>query len=309
MASAALLSLGLGACDGSGNQDSSGRASSVSTFTGLPGRPAPVLAVKIDNVPSARPQTGLGKADIVYVEQVEAGQTRILAVFSSHTPAKAGPVRSARESDLELLRQFGEPDLAYSGVQSKLQPLLEAAPLHARPPEKVPSAYSRDNSRPAPHNLYVDTGRVLAVPPSASDAPDIGFRFGDMPKGGHPVAERTVRFPVGRYGFTWSQDEHRWLVSMDGQAARTTDGGRLGAATVVVQYVKVRPSRFHDRWGAVSPYTESVGSGTAFVLRDGKGYDVRWKRGSAQEGTEFTTASGDRMAFARGPVWVLFAAR
>src|SRR5438445_484147 len=40
-----------------------------------------VLAVKIDNVAQARPQTGLATADTVYVEPVEGGLTRLLAIF------------------------------------------------------------------------------------------------------------------------------------------------------------------------------------------------------------------------------------
>ncbi|HEV2451009.1 MAG TPA: DUF3048 domain-containing protein, partial [Streptosporangiaceae bacterium] len=56
-----------------------------------------VLAVKIDNIVNARPQTGLTRADIVYVLPVEGGLSRFLAVFSSHYPPVIGPVRSARE--------------------------------------------------------------------------------------------------------------------------------------------------------------------------------------------------------------------
>jgi Protein of unknown function (DUF3048) N-terminal domain len=86
-----------------------------------------VLAVKIDNLAPARPQTGLAGADIVYVLPVEGGLSRFLAVFSSHFPPVIGPVRSAREDDLELLRQFGRPAFAYSGAQPQLLPVVERA--------------------------------------------------------------------------------------------------------------------------------------------------------------------------------------
>src|SRR5690349_21574806 len=47
-------------------------ASAPTALSPFTGRPAPidrpVLAVKIDNVRPARPQTGLGRADVVYVE-------------------------------------------------------------------------------------------------------------------------------------------------------------------------------------------------------------------------------------------------
>ncbi|MFB9839019.1 DUF3048 domain-containing protein, partial [Actinoallomurus acaciae] len=84
-------------------------------FTGAPaGADGPVLAVKIDNTRSAKPQLGLRSADIVYVEQVEGGLSRIMAIFSSKLPSSVGPVRSARISDLHLLPQFGRPAFAYS---------------------------------------------------------------------------------------------------------------------------------------------------------------------------------------------------
>src|SRR5262245_45110297 len=88
-----------------------------SPFTGEPVRSlSRVLAVKIDNIVNARPQTGLTHADIVYVLPVEGGLSRFLATFSSDYPPVIGPVRSAREDDLGLLRQFGRPAFAYSGA-------------------------------------------------------------------------------------------------------------------------------------------------------------------------------------------------
>ncbi|MFD8207763.1 DUF3048 domain-containing protein [Streptomyces sp. NPDC059695] len=279
----------------------------LSPFTGLPARPAPVLAVKIDNVPAARPQTGLGAADLVYVEQVEGGVTRLLAVYSSHLPDLTGPVRSARESDIALLGDFGRPVLAYSGAQSALNPLLRAAPLHLVSEGTAPGAFRRSSVRPVPHNLYVRPGRALAAAPGAGDARDIGFRFGPAPPGGTPVTSSTVRYPAARYTFTWSAADRAWRVAMDGREARATDTGPLTPETVVVQRVTIRPSRFHDRLGSVSPYSETVGSGTALVLRDGRSYEARWSRPSAASGTTFTTPDGAPLPFATGQVWIVLA--
>ena len=83
-----------------------------------PGNPnnGPVLMVKIDNIGPARPATGLGSADVIYVEPMEGGLTRIAAVFSEHIPSVVGPVRSARQTDYDLLAQYGKPTFAYSGA-------------------------------------------------------------------------------------------------------------------------------------------------------------------------------------------------
>ncbi|MEU8530554.1 MULTISPECIES: DUF3048 domain-containing protein [Streptomyces] len=284
-------------------------ATGRSPFTGLPAEPAPVLAVKIDNVQAARPATGLGTADLVYVEQVEGGVTRLLAVYSDHLPDRVGPVRSARESDIALLRPFGRPALAYSGAQSALNPLLRAAPLHLVSEGSDPAAFLRSGSRPAPHNLYVLPARALAAAPDATDARDIGFRFGSAPADGTPVNSTSVRFPAARYTFTWSAPDEAWRVAMDGRTATSTDTGPLTPETVVIQYVTVRPSAFHDRFGSVSPYTETVGSGKALVLRDGRSHEARWNRASAGSRVAYTTPDGTPLNFARGQVWVVLAPR
>ncbi|MFD6277521.1 DUF3048 domain-containing protein [Streptomyces sp. NPDC060209] len=270
---------------------------------------ADVLAVKIDNVAAARPPTGLEKADIVYVEQVEAGLSRILAAYSSDVPSVIGPVRSARETDLELLRQFDEPTLAYSGAQSALRPSIEAAPLEALPPSKAPDAYFRSGDRAAPHNLYLRPGKIPHASNGVNAAEDIGLRFAAPPPGGTPVNGRTVSYPSARFAFTWAADRDQWLVSMDGTPARTASGDRLGAATVVLQEVDVQPSRFRDRGGNTSPFSATVGSGSATVLRDGKSYDVAWERNTARSATGFTIRDGEPMTFATGQVWIVLVPR
>jgi hypothetical protein len=266
----------------------------------------PVLAVKIDNVPAARPQAGLDAADVVYVEPVEGGLSRLMALYATRLPSSVGPVRSARESDLELLRQFDQPVLAFSGAQKKLLPRIADAPLRAESPEENPGAYVRDSTRPAPHNLYLRPGELLPSAPGPK-ALTTGFRYGTAPAGGRAETSHTVRYPAARFTFTWSASRDRWLVAMDGDPAITPGGKRLTPATVVVQYVDVRESSLHDFRGNHSPYAETVGSGKAEVLRDGKAHAATWRRGSATDGTAFTAADGEPLRFADGQVWVVFA--
>ncbi|WP_308798853.1 DUF3048 domain-containing protein, partial [Streptomyces sp. UH6] len=154
--------------------------------------PSGVLAVKVDNVAPARPQTGLAQADVVYAEQVEAGLSRLMALYATRLPPAVGPVRSARETDLRLLRQFDEPVLAYSGSQSRLRPLIEAAPLRAESPGNRPEAWYRTDDRPAPHNLYLRPRRLVDGPAGREALTAAGFREGPAPSGGEPEPERTV---------------------------------------------------------------------------------------------------------------------
>src|SRR3712207_2257043 len=62
----------------------------------------PALAVKIENSVQARPQTGLGDADVVWEEVVEGGIARYVAVYHSSFPEQVGPVRSVRPMDAAI---------------------------------------------------------------------------------------------------------------------------------------------------------------------------------------------------------------
>ncbi len=281
------------------------RAQLVSPFTGEPvktlGR---VLAVKIDNIVDARPPDNLTSADIVYLLPVEGGLSRIFAVYSSHIPNVIGPVRSAREDDLELLRQFGRPGFAYSGATPHLLPFIARARLVNLYYLDDYSAYFRDDNRVAPHNLYAYGSVLRAELRGASTARDIGFRFGPAPPGGRPTTSFTVSYPEATFTFRWWARSHRWLVWMDGTQATDAAGGNLGAATVIIQDTDVRTSRFRE-YGFRPPYAQSTGSGTAVVLRDGRAWRVHWSRPNPDSGTTYTLPSGARMTFAPGQEWVV----
>jgi Protein of unknown function (DUF3048) N-terminal domain/Protein of unknown function (DUF3048) C-terminal domain len=277
----------------------------VSPFTGERVKSlGPVLAVKIDNIIYARPQTGLTRADIVYVLPVEGGLSRFMAIFSSHIPPVVGPVRSARQDDLELLRQFGRPAFAYSGAQTRLLKVVEHAHIEDLYAGLV-GGYYRDYQRAAPDNLYASTRTLLAEAKHASHAHSIGFQFGSAPpRGGRPTRRMSVSYPAASFTFTWSARKQRWLVWMDGARAASTEGPQLSAATVVIQHTDVSTSGFIEE-GRRPPYAHSTGQGTAVVLRNGRAYKVHWSRPKATDGTTFTMPDGRPMTFAPGQVWIV----
>jgi Protein of unknown function (DUF3048) N-terminal domain/Protein of unknown function (DUF3048) C-terminal domain len=264
----------------------------------------PVMAVKVDNTARAHPQVGVDSADVVYVEEVEGGLTRLAAVYSSSYPSAVGPIRSARISDIELLRQYGSVGLVYSGSQRAMVKPLRASSLRLVSLDAGSRGFRRAADRPAPYNVI---GNLPALRKRAGDGvstpTSVGYRFGSAPAGGRSASAVDVRWPAARLRATWSAGERRWLLAMDGKASRKPDGRQLGATTVVVQRVEVVPSRFRDVNRNRTPDSRTVGSGSALVLRDGRVYDARWTRRTAADPTTYTI---DRRpaVFAAGQVWV-----
>lgn len=277
-------------------------APSTTTPGTPPGQPGAII-VKIDNVSGARPQTGLSAAQVIYVEPVEAGLSRLAAVFTGPLPPRVGPVRSSRETDIDLLAQWGRPSFAYSGAVPELVARLHAtAWLVNASQSDVPGAYQRDHSRPAPHNLYVFPSRL----PNGVGASQPVLEYGAAPAGGAPAADRQVRYPAARYDFHWSAAANRWLVSLDGTSLTSTESGQLGAATVVLQQVRTTPGTYReDTSGNRAPIAQTVGSGPVTVLRDGLAFDGTWSRPTAADPTRFQTVSGLPLPVAAGPVWIV----
>jgi hypothetical protein len=277
-----------------------------SRLSGRLGKPnGPVYAVKVDNTRNAHPQVGISKADVVYVEQVEGGATRLAAIYSSQYPKFVGPVRSGRITDIDLLRQYGDPvGLFYSGSQNKLADNLQRADLKLVSFDQDHSGYVRSPSRHQPYDVIGTFAALRKRAGKVATPPEMGYTFSDTaPSGGKPTKQVTVTYPFSRVDATWSPAQKVWQLSMDGSPDQAAEGGRLGATTFVVQFATVKPSVYHDINGANTPQTLTVGHGKALIFRDGQEYVGAWSRAKASDVTSYTIG-GQPASFAPGQIWI-----
>ncbi len=148
--------------------------------------PRPALAVKVENLPQARPQYGLSAADVVYEEPVEGGITRFIVIYQCHDAGRIEPVRSGRLIDPDIVRQYGaHPLFAYAGAIQPVVDKVDSSSLVDVGIYRAPlSAYWRDPDRYAPHNLISDTA-VLYAAGAAQHAPPTPpppvFHYGALP--------------------------------------------------------------------------------------------------------------------------------
>jgi hypothetical protein len=282
------------------------------TYNSLSGREGvdgPVLAVKIDDTVSARPQIGIDKADVVYIEQVEGGLTRLAAIYSSEIPTRIGPIRSARISDIDILAQYGKVVFAYSGAQSKMLPVIAAANLNDYGAQRQsPTIYTRDELRRSPFDMVLRAdllmekvrgdGREIATSKS------VGWSFGDLPSGGIAIKGAKMSWPAATYEVTWSTLESRWLISNNGVANLSDTGVQHGPSTFLIQIVEILPSEYGDKFGGVTPFSKTIGTGNGYVLRDGQYFPAIWSRVDELSGTQWRTATGEEIPLARGQVWI-----
>ena len=279
------------------------------SLSGREGSDGEILVVKIDDTVAARPQIGIDRADIVYIEQVEGGLTRLAAVFSSEIPTLIGPIRSARISDIEILAQYGRVVFAYSGAQSKLLPVIAAANLNDYGAQRQsPTIYTRDSSRTSPTDMVLRADLLLEKVRSdgreIAQSRSVGWSFGDVPNGGTAITGAKLSWPATSYDLKWSAEEERWMISNNGVANLSASGLQHGPTTFLIQMVEILPSEYGDKFGGVTPYSKTVGSGTGYLLRDGKYFPATWSRPDELSGTTWTALDGSELPFARGQVWI-----
>lgn len=264
----------------------------------------PAMSVKIENSPAARPQTGLGDADVVWEEMVEGGITRYNAVFHSTIPETVGPIRSLRPMDAAISAPFGGL-FVFSGGQPQFVNQVAATGLTMLSHDAGAAGMYRTSDRPAPHNVYGDTATFLEAGDGLEPPPE-QFRFGRTPEqatalSGDEATEVAITFPFADPGWTW--DGEVWQRTEAGASATTTDGGRLEAVNIVILRVEVRDTGAKDPGGNPVPETVLVGSGDAVVLTGGHQIEATWSKEATDSVLELSTGD-DPVLLAPGNVWV-----
>lgn len=281
----------------------------VAPAGGKPVPTHPVLAVKVENTPDAYPLTGLDTADIVYEEVVEGGITRFISVYHCQGATSVGPVRSVRTTDPKILLQYGaHPLLAFSGGAPKVVNIVRQAGVIELTEDDPASAFTREDARVIPHNLFTNTQKLCAAAAKShkdATAPQAVFTYDEaIPKPSKKTASVTIVFSSLATA-EWRWEGGQWVRYLDGSPMTLENGDPIVTDNVVIQQVETTEStEFSDVADYPSPEVTVTGSGKAWVLRDGKLVMGSWERSSEGDLTVFRTKKGDEIALAPGTTFV-----
>jgi hypothetical protein len=314
----ALLMVGgllVAACGGGDDSTAAKKKAAPSTTTTIPipkapftGLPDPTgvsltrssVAVKIENTPEARPQSGLDVADVVYEEVVDGGITRFWAVFNSEAPENIGPVRSVRAMDPQIVSPLGGV-VAYSGGTEPNVAAIRATGLVWVDENNAGDAFFREPTRDAPHNLYARS--ALLWQRGGQPVPPVPlFGYVDTEKDqvftGETVTSFHVNYELGYdVSYVWDANVGGWmrfsLTSEPFLAAGPTPT-QVNATNVIVQFV---------------PYAgfgegDLTGPGEAWIFSNGQLVKGTWTKGFAPAITEYKDAAGAPILLTPGRTWV-----
>jgi len=289
----------------------------VAPLTGVPEpdaarRDRPALVVKVDNVPQAFGlQEGIDNADVVYVEEVENGATRLAVVFHSNDDT-VGPVRSARTSDLEIVGNLNMPYFAYSGANGGVLRQVRAGPVIDMGVDRAEATavYTRNQRGRGLHRFFFPTDEMYDVGREGAGTPPALFTY--RTAGESATGEEALGIRIGYGGgaatvvnYEWDPAVRGWNRAQNNRAHVMADSGaRIAPKNVVVQFTPYTASEFVDVTGSRSPESQMVGEGDAWVFTDGKLIRGRWSRPTRDAVTAFTDATGNVIGLTPGQTFV-----
>ena len=271
--------------------------------TQVPQRPA--LAVKVDNYPQARPQSGLGQADVVFEEPVEGGITRLVAVFQCQSPPLIGPIRSARAVDVQILDQLSRPLFFHAGGIDPVLALVRDGDL-INDDVFDHGSIVQSAGREAPYNTYMSAAAGWALDPNDTTPPSPLFTYSSSAPTGTPVTQIHIPFAGTNNTFwSWDASTQLWQLSYGSTPATTADGNRITTTNIVVQTVHVTYGPWAENSeGGLEVQSQMTGSGPLKVLRNGELITGTWHRSSLDEPTTLTATDGSQIALQPGPTWI-----
>lgn len=272
------------------------------------------VAVTINNLYSALPQSGIQDADVIYESLVEGGITRLVAVYKDPRSIKTiGPVRSARRvfldfatdsdaiyvhygQDWSLDNKYSKIGVANLNGQTWLDGIM----------------FWRDPKRVAPHNAFTNGEKIYAgieaagYRGEAKENQVIMYDFleeGQSFEGTEQATKLTI--PYSYYiepQFVYDQElgtYKRYHFNEEHIDALT--GNILQVKNVIVQYTSVR-ARPGDTEGRLD--IDMIGSGKGYYMSEGKYIPITWSKKSQLETTQYFDANGEKLKINKGNTFI-----
>lgn len=260
-----------------------------------------IVAVSIDNMVDARPQSGIAQARLVIEAPVEAGITRLLAFFAEGDDVpEIGPVRSARPYFIDFAKEY-EAVLAHVGGSPEALKTIETEKYPDIDEMKSGASFWRDSRRIAPHATFTSTKNVFSKINFLSDVEPLPVVPDRESNDSRPESRVRIAAPSSQYEVQWryKKDGNVYERLQAGAVHKDSEGKAIIAKNVVILRM---PVDIIDDIGRRS--IETLGSGEAIIFRNGEIVTGTWKRNSLTDRTKFFDSNGNEIGMVPGPMWI-----
>jgi len=301
-------------------------ADRTNPLTGLEMDPAKLadrpVAVMINNIRAALPQSGICAADIIFEFPVEGGITRLMALFKDLAAVgNLGTVRSSRKYFVQTAQGFdavyihlGASDEAYSYISANKVTAIDClkgqwdASMIFRDPDRIRnSGYE--------HSAYTTGERIvkaLATLSKNGSRVEIAgekqrfFAFNDEEAtldGREAVNVKAAVTSIVTAGFNYNTDEKVYYKTQN-TAAHFDEAAdqQLSVKNVIILAVNMRIKSGRNPDGLLD--VDIIGSGDGYYISNGRCVDIKWAKSGAEAPIVLTNPDGTPLALNRGNMYI-----
>jgi hypothetical protein len=270
------------------------------------------LAVMIENHPEARPQSGLGQADVVYEAVAEGGITRFMALFGdARNAVRVGPIRSARPYFVDFATEYKAFYSHVGGNATALDQIRATGVYDLDQFALGEPTYKRDFSRKVAteHTMYSSTEKLWDVAVNQrkwgtnAEYESLTFTTGVSPDKRPVTGSVSVNFSTPSFLVEWQYNPttNTYLRNMGGKPHQDAiDSKQIEVSAIILQNVVRTPlvTRINEKGWKF----QLTGSGKATIVQNGTQQNATWKK-NGTERTRFYAESGEEIALVAGKHW------
>ena len=215
---------------------------------------------------------------------------------------------------MSVVEPLGRPLYAWSGGNIPTAALIHAAALRDVGYDAASKAYLRRNQvgHVAPHNLYTRPPALYGLAPVDSGPPPALFPY--RPAGqAEPATVPAIRSVHITFGsgpgsapvdWTWDPGRSVFARNQKGTADVDESDVQIIATNVVVMFVGYSNTGLTDIAGNAVPKANLQGSGSCWILTDGRIVEGTWSKSSPSTVATYTDAAGAPIRLTPGNTWV-----
>ncbi|MGN0161602.1 MAG: DUF3048 domain-containing protein [Lachnospiraceae bacterium] len=269
------------------------------------------LAIMINNIEDADPQSGIDRAEVIYEAYVESSITRLMMVLQDYDDMdKIGPVRSCREFYVYFAKEF-DAIYIHFGFSPLAAALLDSPEVEHLDGMKGWCSFYRTTDRVAPHNAYTTTKGILGSIESKgwettlSDDFDQPLKFTQYDvkqielENGENCTVFRPGFTRNKPVFTYNESDGLYYREQYGHPHVDMESGtQLAFKNILVKFVT------GTKYENGTPILDLCGKGPAYYITNGKLIQVQWEKESDFAPNKFYYMDGTEVELNQGKTFI-----
>ena len=273
------------------------------------------LAIMINNVKQATPQSGITACDIYYELPAEGQVPRIMGVFSdlADIPAEIGPIRSTRDYYVALAIGYNAV-LVNFGTSTSADSLLKNYSWNNLDGMFLSNMYWRDAVRRTKngyeHSVMMSGEKISQTIKQKKWNLDTGINggaaFSFYDENNHMIdgttdCTKAIAKYNGTYSAEFNYDANTKLYGKSQLGAPHVDsqGNQIKVTNVIILYTKI--TTLPDKAGHLSI---DLSSGSGYYISGGKSKEIKWSKGDVTNPIKYMNTDGTDLKVNAGKTYI-----